>query len=280
MAERQIRWEVARCEGTRCYTDEVTREGPMALGLMTTKDSFGHEDETAHLLPMVTRDTRADTDAAMAEIGRRFAGGPPADAAELAPWQAFQEVLESCSREAIIPFAAALGRLFPARTARARSWFEQLLTAVATSALLHHFTREHEASDEGDGADEFGRVIATLDDYAHARPMLEQPLADAAAAAAPPGVRELVDHLRDQAPPGGPDDTGKAGEPHGLDLTELAALMNVDKATAQRRAAKAKEPGLAVDLGGGRGRPCRLLPVEYMRDDLNLLPPVGNIEAG
>src|SRR5258708_38827594 len=145
----------------------------------------------------------------------------------------------------MIAFAAALGGVCPARTARARSWFEEVLAAVATSALLHQFTREHEASDEGDGADEFGRVIATLDDYAHARRMLEQPLADAAAAAAPPGVRELVDHLRDQAPPGGPDDTGKHGEPHGLDLTELAALINVDKATARHRAAKAKEPGLA-----------------------------------
>src|SRR5258708_34055181 len=117
MAERQIRWEVARCEGTRCYTDEGTREGPMALVLMTTKDSFGHEDETAHLLPIVTRDTRADTDAAMAEIGRRFAGGPPADAAALAPRQACQEGLASCSRDGCLPCARAACPRRPAGSA-------------------------------------------------------------------------------------------------------------------------------------------------------------------
>src|SRR5258708_8463901 len=211
--------EVARCRGTSCSPNEVRREGPLALVMMTSKDGVHPDGETAHALPLALDDDAEDSDAAIDAISRRFAGGRPADdAAELEPWRAFQEVLEANPIQVVVPFAPALGRLYAARDRAARHLFLQLLAAVATSALLHRFTREYDSS---------GAVIATLDDYAHARWMLEKPLAAAVAtgAAVPDGAQALLDVLLED--PRGP-------HPRGLDLGELAAKMNVGPPTAHR----------------------------------------------
>jgi hypothetical protein len=191
-------------------------------------------------------------------MSREFAGGHADHATELDPWRAFQEILETMDCRVVVPFAPVLGRLFRDRTGPARRLYAQLLAAVATSALLHTFTRERDAD---------GAVIATLDDYAHARRMLEQPFADAASIEVPDGVQELLDVLSDNA----------AG--HGLSLSELATKMNVDRTTAQRRAQKAKALGLAVDLAGGQGRRCRLVAVARAPGDKCALPEARTLAA-
>lgn len=255
--ERGIEWEVARRRGSNCTTDEVRREGPMALVMMTSQESFRPDGEMSQVLPLTIEAAAEDTDTAIREISQRFAGASAADAAaELARWQAFQEVLAANRCEVVIPFAPALGRLFQLRTGHARHLFEQLLAAVATSALLHQFTRERDGG---------SAVIATLDDYAHARRMLEKPFADASRTEVPDGVQELIDVLLEH--------------PRGLDLGELAAKLNVDRTTALRRARKAKALGLAVDLAGGQGRRSRLVAVQQMPADECALPDMRLVEA-
>lgn len=266
ISEGQIRWEVTRRMSIGFTTREVVRPGPIAFVMTTTHQTMHGEDET-RALSILVEDTREHTKEVLQNLGRRFAGDLPPDPVDLTPWHAYQHWLGLNARETVLPFATALAKLFFVRMNRAKRDFEQLLTAIAVSALMHQVRRER------DGA---GRVVATLDDYAHARRFLERPLNEASGTAIPPGVRELVGHLLDHSAPVNPYDRTL---PRGLDLNELASRMNVDKSVAQRRAQKAKDLGLAIDLGGGRGRPCRLLPMHAMSADGNVLPDPRQVEA-
>ena len=256
--ERRIHWEAPRWSGGSPMTTDITREGPLALLMMTAHETVRPELGTVRALPVTIENAPGHDAAEIDEISREFAGGHADHPTELDPWRAFQEILETMDCRVVVPFAPALGRLFRDRTGPTRRLYAQLLAAVATSALLHTFTRERDAD---------GAVIATLDDYAHARRMLEQPFADAASIEVPDGVQELLDVLSDNT----------AG--HGLSLSELATKMNVDRTTAQRRAQKAKALGLAVDLAGGQGRRCRLVAVERTPGDKCALPEARTLAA-
>ena len=266
ISEGQIRWETTRGTGSSAYADEVKREGPIAFVMTTTHQSMHHEDET-RALSLLMDDTWQHTRGVIEQIAKRFAGAVTTDSIDLGPWHAYQRWLAMGPREVVIPFAPALSRLFALRVRRAKRDFEQLLTAIAVSALMHQLQRQR---------DEAGRVVALINDYVHARRFLDRPLNEACGSAVPPGVRELVNHLMEHS---APVDPYARDLPRGLDLNELATKMNVDKSVAQRRAKKAQELGLAVDLGGGRGRPCRLLPVQTMKSDWNVLPDPRQVEA-
>jgi hypothetical protein len=207
------------------------------------------EIEMLPAVPVRIEDTPECSAADIDEISRAFAGGKEDGGCQFEPWRAFQEVLAGNPCDVVVPFAPALGRLFRGNPARAQRLFPQLLAAVAASAVLHQFTRQRDAQ---------GGVIATLDDYAHARRILERAFADVARPDVPDGVQELVEVLRET--------------PGGVDLPTLAAQLGVDRATAQRRAKKAKALGLAVDLAGGQGRRACLIVAPQTREDRCVLP--------
>ncbi len=265
ISEGCIRWETTRHGGGATWSATVKRDGPIAFVMTTTHQVMHHEDET-RALSLIMDDTWQHTRGVIEQIAKRFAGGEASGNADLAPWHAYQRWLAMGPREVVIPFAPALSRLFLLKVRRAKRDFEQLLTAISVSALLHQVGRQRDAA---------GRVIALTSDYHHVRHFLDRPLNEACGSAVPPGVRELVGHLLEYC---APVDPYAQDLPRGLDLNELAAKMTVDKSVVQRRAKKAQELGLAVDLGGGKGRPCRLLPLQHMKNDGNVLPDIQRLQ--
>lgn len=261
ISEGLIRWEVAGRDADGFTTRTVTRPGPIAFVLTTTHETLHKEDET-RALSIEVEDTTEHTREVMRNIGRNFARTARPDAVDLAPWHAFQRWLEGGPRDVLIPFAEAIGALMFVRTNRAKRDFEQLLSAVAASALLHQQRRERDAD---------GRVVAAIEDYAHAARFLYKPLNEACGSAAPRGVREVVERLLDhQRRPVNPNWTRDL--PRGFSIEELAREMRVDRSVASRRVSQAKELGLVVDLGHGKQRPARLMVVEPLPEDWDMLP--------
>jgi len=268
ISEGHIRWEVAGRRKGGFTTRDVVRPGPIAFVLTTTHETLHKEDET-RALSIEVEDTTEHTRAVMRNIGRNFARTARPDAVDLAPWHAFQRWLGPGPREVVIPFGEAIGSLMYVRTNRAKRDFEQLLSAVAASALLHQQRRER---------DEDGRVVAAMEDYAHAARFLYRPLNEACGSAVPRGVREAVERILDhQRSPVNPNWTRHL--PTGLSVDELARKMRVDKSVASRRVSQAKELGLVVDLTRGKQRPARLMVVEPLPADWDVLPKPEYVEA-
>lgn len=264
ISEGQIRWEVAGRRRGGFTTREVVRPGPIAFVMTTTHDTLHGEDET-RALSILVEETRAQMREVIHNNCRQFAGGE-AGPVDLAPWHAYQRWLDAGPRDAVIPFAGAIGTLFSVRATRAKRDFGQLLTAIAVSALMHQAHR---------GRDTAGRVIAALDDYAHARRFLGKPLNEASGSAVPRGVREVVEQLLGY---GGLVDPYDRDRPPGLTVDQLALRLSVDKSGVSRRVAQAKRLGLVVDLGSGGGRPCRLVAVQPLPADWDVLPAPEHVE--
>ncbi|HEX9466224.1 MAG TPA: hypothetical protein VGB82_26805 [Alphaproteobacteria bacterium] len=221
MSERQIRWERAQRSWRNLLAHEVKRPGPIAF-VRVMHQTMQDEDELCGL-SIAVQETREHARLAIAAMGLRFAGERAPPPVDLAAWHAYQHWLSLNPRETVIPFAPALSGLFFRRIDRAERDCEQVLTATAVSALMHQARRER---------DKAGRVVATIEDYAHARRVLDRPLNEASGTVVPAGVRELVGYLLEHSAPVNPHGRDLPG---GLDLNELAAKMNVDKSVAQRR---------------------------------------------
>jgi hypothetical protein len=264
ISEGQVRWEVAGRTRDGFTTREVVRPGPIAFVLTTTYESLHGEDET-RALSIQVEDTKEHTRQVMLSIGRRFAGGAAINV-DLRPWHAFQGWLEAGPQDVLVPFATALGSLFMSRANRAKRDFEQLLTAIQVSALLHQSRRESDAD---------GHVIATLDDYNHARRLLYRPLNEAIGSAIPIGVRDLVEQLLEVSEPVHMSDADK---PWGLSVEELAQRMSVDRSSASRRVQQAIALGLAADLGSGGTRPRRVVVMQPLPADWDVMPEPEYIE--
>jgi MarR family len=265
ISEGQIRWEVTGRKRNGFATREVVRPGPIAFVLTTTQESLHREDET-RALSIEVDESKDDQREVIRNIGRRFAGTLKPDAVDLSPWHAYQRWLEAGPRQTVIPFGEALGNLFSIRATRSKRDFEQVLTAISVSALMHQANR----AQDGDG-----RVIATIRDYEFARCFLQDALNQASGTGVPIGVREAVEELMDQ--------NGVVNayhdRPYGLTMEQLALRLSVDKAAASRRIKKAKALGLVTDLGTGKGRPSRLVVVEPLPDDWDVLPNPEHVEA-
>jgi hypothetical protein len=123
--------------------------------------------------------------------------------------------------------------------------------------------------------DGFGRVIATVDDYAMARRFLLKVLGEASGAAVPASVREAYQAVFACAV-----DLGTSPDTMTWpNLTQLAAKLGIDKSAASRRVAKAKELGLLVDQRERRGFPSRIALAAQMPEDLEVLPGVERIRG-
>ena len=97
-------------------------------------------------------------------------------------WHALFRWLELGPREAVVPFAAWLAEKADVSAVRMRRDFDQLLSLVRASALLHRATRKQ------DGA---GRVVATVADYRVALAIIEPSVATGAGLAVSAGVARV-----------------------------------------------------------------------------------------
>ena len=99
----------------------------------------------------------------------------------------FETWLASGATNVVIPFASVLADLVPPVAVRLRRDFGALLTLIRVHALLHQASRP---------ADEAGRIIAIVEDYAVVRHLVADLLADEVEVSVPAHVREIVEAVR------------------------------------------------------------------------------------
>jgi len=162
-------------------------DGPVAAMITTTAESINEENETRLISYRVT-ETADQTRAILDQQGRAAAAGAgPATQAELPEdWQAYDRWLGLGPKDAVIPFAQSLTALVPPDQVRFRRDVGALLSLIRTSAVMHQLTRD---------CDENGRIVATIDDYAAVREVVETTMAQAAGRTPSPSVYAVVEYV-------------------------------------------------------------------------------------
>jgi hypothetical protein len=150
----------------------------------------------------------------------------------------------------VVPFAIKLGKLIPPVAVRLRRDFSTLLALISAHALLHRSTR---------AADQQGRIVATVADYAVVHDLVAKLFAEGIEATVPATVRETVEAVR-------------AGEAEEVSLTLLAKKLGLDKNSAHHRVRKAIKLGYLANREEKRGKPARIAIADHLPDELEILP--------
>ena len=231
----------------------IEREGPAGLITSTTEVHLHAENET-RLLSVPIDDTRHQTKRVMAAIARNNS-----HAADLADWHELQYWLADGERRVEVPFAMTLADLIPPIAVRLRRDFGSLLGLVRAHALLHRATRS---------VDEHGAIVATVDDYAAVRELVEDLISDGIGAQVSQAVRETVDAVNTII---------NGGVNSGVNTThatnaQLVELLKIDKAAVSRRVRAAIAGGFLRNDEDRRGKPSKLAPADPLPDDREILP--------
>lgn len=177
----------------------------------------------------------------------------------MAPWLALQRWLELAGEtRVVIPFARALANLLPATSVRMRRDFLQLLMVIKTIALLYQLQRER---------DDNGRIIASMEDYAKARWLLEEVFAATVAEGLTKGVRETVEAVAQLSQDGTP-----------VTQRELATKLGLSKSTVSYRVRRALKGGWLIDKADERRGPSQLVLGDPL-PDASVLPEPYQVSA-
>jgi len=141
-----------------------TREVAVTASIITTTTAAAlHAENETRVFNCCIDDSEEQTRRILAERAKRAACTVEAvDDNELELWRVALGSLDAL--EVSIPFAPALSLRFPSGPLRTRRDFERMLDLIRASALLHQRQRKR---------DEHGRVLASLDDYGVAYPILQ-----------------------------------------------------------------------------------------------------------
>jgi hypothetical protein len=230
----------------RFETRRIEKKGPTGL-ITTSTRSLKIQLGTRHLEQSLSDDPE-QTRNVMRAHAQQAAHTRPA-APDPTPFIALQRYLAlSDTRRVTVPFAEVLAQLVPAVTVRMRRDFRQLLTCVQTIALLRQCQRARTAD---------GVVIATIDDYAEARRLLETIFDTIVTQGVTTIVRQTVETVRTD------EEVTEA---------ELATRLGLAKSTVSYRVRKAVAGGWLENRETRRGRPARLARGTPLPEPLTALP--------
>ncbi len=263
-------YETLEKEGGKIVAVRMEKDGP--TGLITTSTRKLDNELATRMLPITMRDDPAQTKAVMKETAKQHAAGKKA-APSLEAFVALQRWLELAGiKTAVVPFGDALAeemvRLTPNIGIRARRDFVQLLNLIMASAILHQRQRK---------ADEFGNVVATLEDYRIVRGLIAETLEAnlteggitkaqrQAVVALAKLYEETKDHFGDKEP---------------VTAAQVGKALGIDRTSALRRLRAPIERGFVEDQDAGKkGKPHRYSPGEPMPPEARALPTLEEIEA-
>jgi hypothetical protein len=246
LSEGCVRYEtVEKGADGELHARLVEREGPTGLIVSTTSVSLHPENET-RLLSLTATDTQDQTRLVLARLADDTLAAP-----DLSRWHDLQVWLGSAEHRVAVPYASALANLIPPVAVRLRRDFRAVLSLIRSHALLQQASRDR---------DDDGRVVATIEDYAIVRELVDDLVAVGVGATVSPTVRETVQAVVD------------ANEPEGLSTTRLGKLLDIDQSSASRRWQSARRLGYLVNLEEKRGKPARIVVGEPLPDDLMILP--------
>ncbi len=248
LSEGRLSYEVVDKTSEGLKPHVIEREGPTGLLVTTTAVKLHPENET-RILSLTVTDTHQQTRDIMASLAREAGATPP----DFASWHALQEWLAAAEHRATISYSGALAETVPPVAVRLRRDFGAVLNLIRAHAILHQASRER----DGDG-----RIIATLEDYAHVRELVADLVSEGIEATVPATVREIVEALRKMN-----NESDEAST-----IAELARELELDKSAAWRRVRTAMDRGYIKNLEDRKGRPARLVPGDALPDDIEILP--------
>ncbi len=232
------------------HTDEglkprlIEREGPTGLLCTTTAAALHPENET-RMLSIPVDDTREQTRMVMQAIavedGRKL---------DLSEWHTLQHWLADGERRVTVPFAGYLADNVPPLAVRLRRDFAAILGLVRAHALLHRATRD---------VNENGWIVATVEDYAAVRELVNDLISEGISATVRTTTRETVEAV---AALGGENVT----------TAQLARRLKLDVSAVGRRVNVAIAAGYLRNDEDKRNKPRRLATADPLPDDEELLP--------
>ncbi len=159
-------------------------EGPTGLLMTTTERALHEEDETRMLSYNLDESPEKLRDVL---ISQTLLQGKPPNPIDTKPWHELDAYIRKHDKRVSIPFLNALARSLPVTHNRVVRDFPHVLSLIEAHALLHQ---------RGRGRTDDGSIIATVDDYAAVRALVDKPLSQGLEAAVAPNVREIVDAVR------------------------------------------------------------------------------------
>ena len=251
MSDREMSYEVVEKGADGKYeTRRIVKPGP--TGLITTSTKPLGDQASTRMLTVTIPDSAEQTQLILQAQADKanFTHEPP----DTRRWIALQRWLELAGeRRIVIPFARALSKLIPTRAVRVRRDFAQLLIVIKTVAMLRQLQREKDAP---------GRIIATLDDYADARWLVEGKFMSTLGDGLTPVIEETVETVACLSQDGSP-----------TTLHAVAAAMGVSKGTASYRVGRAIDGGWVVNKAEKRGIPAQLVIGDPLPDVIGLPEP-------
>jgi hypothetical protein len=248
LSENRISYETVEKTDEGIRARVIEKMGPTGIITTTTSAALHPENET-RLLSLGVIDSPAQTAAVMKALGTRAASGD-APSGDLADWQAFQGWLAAGERRVVIPYAPAIAERIPPVAVRLRRDFSTLLALIGAHALLHRSTRP---------ADQHGRIVATLADYAVVCGLVSRLFAEGIEATVPPTVRETVEAV------------AAMGRTE-VSLTDLAKRLHLEKSTTSARVQRAIARGLLTNNETKKGMPARIALGDPLPEERQILP--------
>lgn len=256
LSEGCVRYETVESTSEGLMPKLIEREGPTGLVVTTTATTLHPENET-RLLSLTVKDSPMQT----RNVLRSMADEDDAPDIDLAPWLALQDWIATGDREVTIPFGKVLAEAIPPRAVRLRRDFRALLGLIRAHTLIHQATRDR---------DENGRIVATLEDYAVIRDLVDDVFSAGVGATVKPETRETVQAVA----------ALQGDHEHGVPLPAVATRLALDKSVVSRRWRVAREGGYLVNLEERRGRPARLVVGEPLPDETPILPAPAAVAEG
>jgi hypothetical protein len=240
LSEGCLRYETVEKTQDGLRSRLIEREGPTGVLITTTWASLHPENET-RMLSLTAKDDPVQTQDILMTLAQRVNGREPSEP-DLAPWHALQEWLELAgNREVTIPFAHELAEHTSGAALRMRRDFGTVLNLVCIHAILYQCQRD---------LDEFGRIVATLDDYQSIYDLVDDLISEGVEATVSPTLRETVDAVTDLLKLDGVDT---------INLSQIEAQLRLDKSAVSRRVQVAIEKGYLENLEDRRGKPSKLV---------------------
>jgi hypothetical protein len=251
LSEGVLRYQVTERVDGRFKTRIIEREGPTNLIVTTTAVKLHDENET-RAFSVTIDDTREQT----RRIMQRLADDSEATGA-LRDWHDLQTWLQEAGEPRVfIPYAPALADAVPPIAVRLRRDFGSVLSLIKAHAILHQLSRDR---------DQFGRIVATLEDYEVVRDLVGEIVAEGVGATVPSTMRETVDAV------------AALGDLEGVNAAAVGRELNLDASAARRRLLSSASRGFIRNLEDRPRRPGRYVLGESMPEETDVLPPSNQL---
>ena len=200
----------------------------------------------------------------MMQVAEREGWNCGADQIDFTPWHDYQRWLAAGERRVHVNFSTELVDLIDPKAVRLRRDVGQLIRAIKVHALLH---REHRERGRKTGA-----IMATFADYKAVRELMVDTMSESAEIKARKTLPETVDAVKRAC-------RESRRQSLGATVNEVAAILDIDRSTTQRRLDHAIQAGyVALQDATDRRSFLYVTTGTTIGADATLLPTVEAVE--